>query len=516
MTTSFSQPEPDTNDPEFWVSRGQCPIHFQTLPCGRGPHCSYGVPQQTLPKPWEAIGWTETQWVSFAWACAVMDDGSAGPHMTEAFGPNEKSNPRLEIRQAFIKAKQEQAQAIREDGELEQKEYDDRARRRAAADEKVRRERAQRRINGELSPTAQLFREKLEAGLKTAAELDDLPDPEPVVDGWLYADTINWIAGASGTFKSFVAHDLAARYGSSDMTYHGIPMAHGKALYVIAEGAGMFKYRKQAWEHYNRKVEDVTYYPFPIQISDFEEQMPALIALAREGGYGVVIFDTQAMCTVGDDENQAKDMGIIINAVHSLREATKGCVILVHHFDKGGNGMRGSGAQFAAASTVIVTKRDGDKEWVTLSTKKKDGGKAKDDEGRDDIRLKLEKWQPVDANGQPLRGSLCPLRDDAGSQKPPEMVEIPVFDQERTDLLKKIVFFEDLGGMTGTDIRDWMNEYYPRDEGQYKTNGAESRAKRLVTAGCVVKKGSKWLPTELGVLAVQQGRDEDEDQLPIP
>lgn len=390
---------------------------------------------------------------------------------------------------------------LAEDTAAERRKAEEQAYEYAAAQEvardRLKRERAAKRINGDLSEPAKLFMEKLRAGMMTGDQLDDMQDPTPVVEGWLYEDTINWIAGPSGTFKSFVAHDLAARYASEDMSFHGIPMAHGKVLYIVAEGAGMFKFRKQAWEHFNGKVtSNITYYGEPIQISDLEEQMPALIAFAKEGGYSMVIFDTQAMCTVGDDENQAKDMGVIVNACHSLREATRGCIVLVHHFDKGGNGMRGSGAQFGAAHTVIATKREGDEEWVRLSTKKKDGGKAKDDEGRDDLRFKMERYEPEGG-----RGSLCPLRDDSYREKVKPV--FPAFDQERTDMLKMLADLEIAGGVTDSGLAQWLNEHYPKDDSSYKANGAVSRGKTLLTHGVAEKKGSKWIPTELGRQAVQ-------------
>lgn len=155
------------------------------------------------------------------------------------------------------------------------------------------------------------------------------------------------------------------------------------------------------------------------------------------------------MCTVGQDENTAEGMGVIINASHSLREATGGCVILVHHFDKKEHGMRGSGAQYAAANTVIVTKRASDDLTVKLSTKKADGGKSKDDEGRDDITLRLDKWEPQDGG----RGSLCPNKEitDDWTRKDTEI--LPRFDRERIGMLEIMDEFAHDGGALVADLR---------------------------------------------------------------
>ncbi|MFF8839913.1 AAA family ATPase [Streptomyces sp. NPDC015130] len=460
------------------------------------------IPQrESTQSPWDAAGWNAGAWFAAAYGLAHASAEERTSKYDFWFGPASDSNW---VRQAFTKVVLAERARLKADQDGQQTKFDDLERMKTTARERIKREKAERRITGELSPAAEVFLKTLKAGVLSADDLDAMKDPDPIVPGWLYGDSLNWIAGPSGTFKSFIAHDLAARYGKPEATYHGIPMAHGKALYIAAEGASMFKHRKNAWQNFNGRVENVFYYPAPIQLADFEEQMPALIAYAKAERFGMVIFDTQAMCTVGQDENTAEGMGVIINAGHSLREATGGCVILVHHFDKKGNGMRGSGAQYAAANTVVVTLRASDEMTVKLSTKKSDGGKSKDDEGRDDITLRLDKWEPRDGG----HGSLCPNREIIDDWTRHVTENLPQVDRERMGMLEIMEEFAHDGGALVGDLRDVMNQLNPKEGAAWKSNDARSHVGALIRKGCAERKGARYIITETGRKVLIRWREE--------
>jgi hypothetical protein len=95
----------------------------------------------------------------------------------------------------------------------------------------------------------------------------------------------------------------------------------------------------------------------------------------RDDGYGFVIVDTLARCAVGADENSARDMGIVVDSLTRVRDATpdgSGVVLAVHHSGKDGKTSRGSSALEAGVDTVYFTEARGS--LVTASrTKRKDG-----------------------------------------------------------------------------------------------------------------------------------------------
>lgn len=244
-------------------------------------------------------------------------------------------------------------------------------------------EKLEAELAGKLSPEAELFRD-----LELRPRISEIHNFEqkirtPIVQGLFFRDTLAWVAGQSGTFKSFITADLAFRYGAEDMDYHGRKMTHGRTLLIIAEGAGGYADRRAAWEReHDRQVKGVDIYPAPLQLADTLREMPALLSILREAEdagrpYGLVVFDTQAMCTVGVDENTS-EMNLIVRMLHRVREVSGACVLTVHHFGKKkDSGMRGSSMVYAAADTVCVIERETSAMDVTLSTGG-ENGKQKD------------------------------------------------------------------------------------------------------------------------------------------
>lgn len=277
-----------------------------------------------------------------------------------------------------------QARQREEEERAAQEPYDDHQRRSQAARDKIRREREEAELTGELTGEAQAFHDLRLRPLISDARAYEPKQRIPVVQGLLNRNSLAWVAGPSGTFKSFMTADLAFRYGAPDMDYHGRKMTHGRALVIIAEGEDGYAHRRVAWEkQYEREVKNVDFYPGALQLGNIDRDMPALLRLLRdeeEAGdpYGLIVIDTQAMCTVGVDENSS-EMNLVINVLHRIRHVSGACVLAVHHFGKNKSaGMRGSSMQYAAADTIIILKRDPDAMTVRLSTAQEDEGKQKD------------------------------------------------------------------------------------------------------------------------------------------
>lgn len=249
--------------------------------------------------------------------------------------------------------------------------------RREQAKERYRRERLEESFDGKLTEAQEAKLSRIETQIMTREQLAELPRPEPLIAGLLFHDSLAWVAGESGSYKSFVTLDMAARFADEEMDYHGLDMTHGRALIVVGEGNSAYIDRVQAWEKYNRRPWplDAHFHNGAVQLGD-RDSVAALCALAKRREYGLVIFDTQAMMTVGVEENSSTEMGVVMNAMHAMREATGACILTVHHFGKSTDNMRGSGAIYAAATTVITTDREGMQ--VVLSTKHSDNGKQKD------------------------------------------------------------------------------------------------------------------------------------------
>jgi len=209
-------------------------------------------------------------------------------------------------------------------------------------------------------------------------EVEDLPDPEPLVEGWLNLDSLAMIYGPSGVGKTFVAFDLAYRVAFGDPWFDSSKITQADAYYVMAEGKGGLKERRRAWnEGYRRGREwpagsEVAFIPIALDLLD-ETVAAAFVQLMARQRPKLIVIDTLARTSPGGEEG-AKDIGRYISVMDRLRCATGGCVLVVHHTGKDqGRGARGHSALEAAMDTVIEVdgSRVGDVLTVR-STKQKD------------------------------------------------------------------------------------------------------------------------------------------------
>jgi len=219
------------------------------------------------------------------------------------------------------------------------------------------------------------LRAGMRARLLSRGALAELPEPEPLIDGTIDRRTVAVVAGHFGSLKSFVLQDWAACIATG-RPWMGRPVRQGSALYVAAEGAHGLHARFAAWEYgWRRTIPDdaLAVLPDPVNLTD-----PAAVAELCElvAGRDLVVVDTLARCIVGADENSARDMGIAVDALHRLRDATgDGTVVVAHHTGKDRTTVRGSSALEAGVDTVYQTEGDAGLMRMTR-TKRKDGPAA--------------------------------------------------------------------------------------------------------------------------------------------
>jgi hypothetical protein len=234
--------------------------------------------------------------------------------------------------------------------------------------------------------------DELRDRLYDATKLDDLPEPEPLIEGVLYRDSLAWLQGKPGSGKSFVALDMACSIATStddNPTPWGPDRKAmpGKVIYIIAEGAQGLRQRVDAWQYGNGiEIEpgQLLFLAMPIQLLNVADRI-ALQTLVSEFKPALIAVDTQARVTVGADENSSKDMGIFVDHLDGLRVVSGACVLVAHHEARGSENLRGSTALEGSATTILRVDKDGP--IVTLECKKqKDAAEFRRIEGQ----LKVE------------------------------------------------------------------------------------------------------------------------------
>jgi hypothetical protein len=201
--------------------------------------------------------------------------------------------------------------------------------------------------------------------------LRKITPPEPLVEGYLFKNTLAWFSGSPGHGKSFGAVDVGCSVATGT-DWHGHRVEQGTVLYLIAEGAPGLSQRVDAWEaDHGIYAEHIKFLPVPVQIGKPDTvDVKAFAMLLDTIKPVLVIIDTQARVTVGCEENSNKDMGMFVDVLETLRSRTQATMLIVHHTPRNGDNLRGAVALEGAATSIIHFAKNGDSIELTNQKQK--------------------------------------------------------------------------------------------------------------------------------------------------
>jgi hypothetical protein len=258
--------------------------------------------------------------------------------------------------------------------------------------------------------------DNLDAEFLLGDQLDELPAPESLIDGVLTRHAYGIIRGRDASFKSFVTLDWALCLATGTR-WQGRATERVKVLYVAGEGAYGLAERKRAWESARGVAVDPEWFVVRTSAVNLYRTGAAFDHLLRhikDGGYGLVVFDTLRRMS-GGAEGNGSDMGVVVDNLDRVKRLTAdGTVLAVAHTGKGDNDTRGFSGIEDDADIVWSVKREGDLKEVRLTcVKMKDGP----DGHKIDLRLRAEGESLVVEPANPtlsemLSGSGVPESDE--------------------------------------------------------------------------------------------------------
>ena len=193
------------------------------------------------------------------------------------------------------------------------------------------------------------------------ADVLKFPDPQWLIESILVKNSFAVLYGPAGVGKSFLALAWGAAVATG-RTWHDRHVRGGPVVYVAAEGGGGLKLRIRALGVRHGCLDNVPYWfvTEPVNFMDSNAVTAFITGIAKVAEKpAFIIIDTLARCFVGGDENSAKDMGIFINGVETVRRKTGATVLVIHHTGKNErSGERGSSALRGAADTTISCSGD--------------------------------------------------------------------------------------------------------------------------------------------------------------
>lgn len=336
--------------------------------------------------------------------------------------------------------------------------------------------------------------EKLLSCMLSPGDLDNLPNPRWLVKNFLKLNSESWMIGPPGGFKSFVALDIAAHVAGGH-PWQGQAVQAGPVVYLVAEGADGMKLRKQAWERtYGTMSDQVRFIPFPIQAAH-TEQWAVLIEACRRVGPSLIILDTQARISVGLKENDATDMGLLINALGALKRATGACVLVLHHTGRNGGDARGSNALDAAQDTELRVDRPASRRSLRCTVsldKQKDGAES----FKAELRLAVVDLGMDPHTGEDLSSLAVqpadPFSDPVGAAQPPWFADLT---ENQGKIMGVLRDHSDETGATQAQILRWLKE---RHQPMHQSS-ASTALVALKKVGLVDSMGaSRYVLSELG------------------
>lgn len=227
-----------------------------------------------------------------------------------------------------------------------------------------------------------------EDGLLPLLTLEELQqqaqDVSWLVKGVIPADSVGMFFGASGTFKSFIALDLALHI------VHGMQWLRRKTrrapvIWIAAEGgAGTWK-RIEAWHREHGIIwQGAPIYVVPVALDLAQEAYRVVEAVkAKLPGVtpGAIFVDTLSQTFAGE-ENSASEMSAYLRQVGLwLRAEWQAAVLLVHHSGHNQHERpRGSSAIRANIDFLFGVHRDEKEMLATLSAAKQKDGELIEDQ----------------------------------------------------------------------------------------------------------------------------------------
>lgn len=192
----------------------------------------------------------------------------------------------------------------------------------------------------------------------STAEMYRLPPPTWLIDGIIPMGGVVGLYGPPGTYKTFIAMDMALSVASGTPWQKRVTKK-GFVAYIAAEGGTGITIRIAAWHNARKISENATSIGWltealPIY-ADSEDLSDVINRLSEEISHPpiLIVIDTLAR-TFDGNENEQEDMGRFIGGVDRLRKEFGSTVLIVHHTRLDGQRERGNTAFRGAADTMLA------------------------------------------------------------------------------------------------------------------------------------------------------------------
>lgn len=209
---------------------------------------------------------------------------------------------------------------------------------------------------------AEVRTDRIRQGLHNAAQVLELPPPEPMVGDYLDRGMVASLVADYGAGKTFAALNMACSVATG-RPWFGSPIhRQGVVAFLSLEGAYTLGPRLAGWLEANDLQADdladrLLVWPSNLDLRDGAD-VAAWATWAEEEQPELIIVDTLSKATPGVDENASADMSTVYAALARLRDRSKASVVVCHHSGHTAKG-RGRGFSGFEADIDVVLSIEG-------------------------------------------------------------------------------------------------------------------------------------------------------------
>ncbi|SOC37062.1 AAA domain-containing protein [Rhizobium subbaraonis] len=255
------------------------------------------------------------------------------------------------------------------------------------------------------------------------------PEHEWLIKGILTRAEVGMCAGPSKSGKSFLVIDaaLAIARGTS---WFGRRVVKGGVIYQAGEGQKGLKKRIRAYREDNgispADPLDFVLLPARIDLYHSDDHTDALIEECRHWAgtfrapLELIVIDTWATATPGANENDGKDVSVVLQRAAKLSQATGAAVLIVHHMNADGSKVRGHTSILGNLENVLIVRQcEGLRDDAGRQIREAVVDKNKDGEDGARFRFTLRSVQiGADEDGDPITSCVVANVEGEGSDQP--------------------------------------------------------------------------------------------------
>lgn len=261
-------------------------------------------------------------------------------------------------------------------------------------------------------------------------------DPSWLLPGFVPAQGTGIMYGKRGTYKSFIALDMAATLAHGIAGQWGAAPVQHDVLFLAGEmpnGTARLRYPAWAeWRERNPTEGRLAILPGVPQLHNREAWEGIKLDMdALQMRPSLVIIDTLSRLMTGLDENTAKDAVMTISFMEDLARYYECFVLAVHHEGK-------DASREARGSSVLIDNPD-----MAIQLKKQGNG----------VEMRIKKQKDIDIPEDPYMLQVKPVGTSIVLERTENLAEAPVSGPSKIDWLEKDYIMSILvGGKRSTDM----------------------------------------------------------------